>query len=574
MSNIILANLVLIIGPLFYRVVSGSKKVLELVDGFIFIAIGGLVLEHLVPAVIGQNGLIIFALALVGFIGPNLLEKYLSKHGSSVHKGVLFFGILGFCLHVAIDGAALVSPEQKSLSSAIIIHRLPIGLTVWYLLRPYFGILVAGLAIASMMLTTVFGYFWFESFVHIEQNFYIELIQAAAAGAILHVVVYRFHLDPDQDTDSCCSHHDHSHSSDPEVLTKYKIPVESIGNLIAFCFLLLLSHTHSNFWNSFVAILEESAFALCVGYIIGALIFALFPHISLSWFSKGGNVSQTSKGIIFGLPLPVCSCGVLPIYESLVKRGAPMAAGFAFLLATPELGIDAFLLSFPLLGYKLTMLRLYAVVIFTFIVTIAVVVLSKNIHNEDKYQLKNNEVADGHSFIHNFLTALFQLIENTAAWILLGILFAVLSQNLIDESFLLSIKGYDVIIFSIIGIFLYVCASGSTPLIAVLISSGLSIGAGISFLLTGPATNISTFGVLSNLHSKKVAIIFSSASALTAVLIGYLVNYFFSDIKTPILHHEPHGHEDLSIYLYFLIFLMSATILKIGARRFFSQVFK
>ncbi len=574
--NILLANLTLLIGPILYRVVSGSKKILELIDGFVFIAIGGLVLEHLAPSAVGSNGLYVVLLAVLGFLGPNLLENYLSRSGSKkgkeIHKGALFFALFGFCIHLALDGAALVESKEASLNSAIIIHRLPVGLTIWYLLRPHFGLVFAAFSILTMMVMTCLGYYWFEG--HVGQNIYLELIQAAAAGAILHVVVFRFHLDPENANDDCCSHKTKtsevfSISSNPNIPD---IPAESIGNLLALCLLLLVSHQHSDFWSSYIGILEESAFALCMGYLIGALIFALFPNISLSCFTKGGDLSQTTKGIAFGLPLPVCSCGVLPIYESLVKRGVPMTAGFAFLLATPELGIDAFLLSFPLLGYKLTMIRLLAVIVFTFVVTLSVMFLSKT---EDKVEKEVKEdKPQKQEFFKNFFSALFTLIENTAAWILLGILFAVLSQNLIDQSFLLSIKGYDVIIFSIIGIFIYVCASGSTPLIAVLVSSGLSIGAGISFLLTGPATNISTFGVLSNLHSRKIAILFSSISAMCAVLIGYVVNYFFSDIQIPTIIEEAHHHESLSLYLYLLIFLMFVTVFKIGARRFFSQVIK
>ena len=87
-----------------------------------------------------------------------------------------------------------------------------------------------------------------------------------------------------------------------------------------------------------------------------------------SALARGGTFQQSLRGVAFGLPLPVCSCGVLPLYESLIRRGAPVAAAMAFFVATPELGLDAVLLSFPLLGESLTVAR----VVSAFIVALAV----------------------------------------------------------------------------------------------------------------------------------------------------------------------------------------------------------
>ena len=67
--------------------------------------------------------------------------------------------------------------------------------------------------------------------------------------------------------------------------------------------------------------------------------------MGVRWMSRGGSLSSALKGMVVGLPLPICSCGLIPIYRTLVVRGAPVAAAMAFLVATPELGLDAILLS-------------------------------------------------------------------------------------------------------------------------------------------------------------------------------------------------------------------------------------
>ena len=333
---------------------------------------------------------------------------------------------------------------------------------------------------------------------------------------------------------------------------------------------IFAEHAHSGFWSGYFKIFSESSFALFLGYFIGALLYVLVPRISLSWLKSGGELSQAIKGMIFGLPLPVCSCGVLPIYESLASRKIPIAAGFAFLLATPELGVDAVLLSFPLLGYKITMLRLSAVVVFTLLVTL---ISTHFAPPQSKSLALSPDAPEGRKDnIQLFIDSVFKLIENTGAWILLGILIAVLAENLVDKNLLISFAGWDVIIFAIFGIFIYVCAAGSTPLVAILIANGLSVGAGIAFLLTGPATNISTFGVLSRIHSKKLAIVFCVTSAIFSISIGYFINYYFADLKPENI--TSHSHESTVGFLFPIIIatLIILTISKIGARKFFSKV--
>ena len=107
----------------------------------------------------------------------------------------------------------------------------------------------------------------------------------------------------------------------------------------------------------------ESAPALPIAYFLAGLIKVFLIPAPVSWMNRGSRFAQAARGMVFGLPMPICSCGVLPRYETLMKRGVAPTAGVAFLIATPELGIDALLLSIPLLGSDLTMARLIAAII-------------------------------------------------------------------------------------------------------------------------------------------------------------------------------------------------------------------
>ena len=120
----------------------------------------------------------------------------------------------------------------------------------------------------------------------------------------------------------------------------------------------------------------------------------------------------------------------------------------------------------------------------------------------------------------------------------------------------------------------YVCASAATPLVAVLLLGGLSPGAALAFLITGPATNITTFGVLTQLHGKRAAVMFSLAIIGTSVGLGYAVNAFFGNI--PIVALDMLTVEGASAYkiasLIGLVLLFSASLLRRGPRGFVAEL--
>ena len=208
-----------------------------------------------------------------------------------------------------------------------------------------------------------------------------------------------------------------------------------------------------------------------------------------------------ARGTAFGLPLPICSCGVLPFYETLARAGVPSAAGVAFLVATPELGIDAVLISLPLLGADLTVARIVAAVLVSGAVALFV---STQIRQLPAEGAGSSQSAAARPLRERLLSglrfSLGELVDNTAPWIIFGLIIAAVVAPILDLSAFQDLPlGLDVLCMALLGMPIYVCASGATPLVAVLVLNGLSPGAGLAFLLTGPATNATTFGVLRRL---------------------------------------------------------------------------
>ena len=193
----------------------------------------------------------------------------------------------------------------------------------------------------------------------------------------------------------------------------------------------------------------------------------------------------------------------------------PFTAAVAFLIATPELEIAAILLTFQLMGTEIALARVLAAAVLAIAVGVLIGALGQSAQTQEEARLPD-ELADtpqtGNRLWSMFRFGYGDAVDNTAAWILLGIgLSSMLAPYLTQEFFASLPTGIDVPLAALLGLPLYVCASGSTPLAAIMVFQGLSPGAAIAFLLTGPATNITTFGVLHRLHGRRIAVLFSVA---------------------------------------------------------------
>ena len=167
------------------------------------------------------------------------------------------------------------------------------------------------------------------------------------------------------------------------------------------------------------------------------------------------------------------------------------------------------------------------------------------------------------------------LVDHTAPWILVGLIIAALLGPLVQDSWITRLPaGVDVLLFAAIGLPLYVCASASTPLVAVLVAAGVSPGAGLALLITGPASNIATIGILSRLHGVRFANTFAAAMIASAIAIGLLINAVFPAGSMPTL--SPSSLETtLSlelISLTLLAVLYAASVLRRGARGFLGEL--
>ncbi|NKF23373.1 hypothetical protein [Solimonas marina] len=228
MSLVLLAlSLVaLLSGPLLYALARSRAGLLAFLDGFLFVSIFGLVLIEVVPGTFGAGGTWSLLFVAIGLLGPSLLERWISRARREAHLAALLLAMVGLVIHSFGDGVALSSGGDAhvplALPLAVAVHRLPVGLMIWWLLYPVFGRWPPMLALLAMCAGTLGGYLTGPTLGTLLGADGWAWFQALVAGTILHVVFGRPHIDP---------HVQHPHAP----------RLEGIGNLVALVGLVMLS---------------------------------------------------------------------------------------------------------------------------------------------------------------------------------------------------------------------------------------------------------------------------------------------------------------------------------------------
>lgn len=583
MSLLLQSVIAFVLGPITASLSKRMPSLLPILDGFILVSVTGLIVIEVIPHSMEDVGLWAIPLALIGLLVPTIIEKTQHNKARRAHDMATYFGVAAILFHSLIDGVALsletATDTSPGIATAVILHRLVEGMAIWWVIRPLHGRGVASLFILFGVVVHCLGYLGSQGFLTWFESFPTGGLLALLGGALLHVLV---------------------HSTSPKIADQRKVPLLSaIGAGLAIIFLITsvtgsahIDHQHSHdgigqLIQNFVALARESAPALLLAYTVAGLIHALLPKTTIDWMAKGSHTQQSVRGMLFALPLPICSCGVLPLYKSLVERGVPTAAAVTLLVATPELGIDAVFLSFTMVDAPFAIARVLAAAALAMIVGLLAVTYIppfKGASNATESEEPDRPI--GERIVKGLKVGLCDLVDSTAPWIVLGLFLAAGLYPLVeDETYLSMIPDWlKVPGFALLGLPIYVCASGATPLAAILIAGGASPGAALAFLLTGPATNATTFGILSDLHGKKTAILFAVCVGLGAIGMGYTVDALLPEVSIRATAHLGHDHGEeghssftqpgfLEVSLLALTLLFTLSIFRKGPRPFMTQVF-
>ena len=247
----------------------------------------------------------------------------------------------------------------------------------------------------------------------------------------------------------------------------------------------------------------------------------------------------------------------------------------AFLIATPELSLDAVLITLPLLGGEFTVARVAAAAAVALGTGWFVGRFASRLVPQGAAAAGDGAKPPLASRLRTGLSqGLGEVVDSTAPWIIVGLALAALVHGLVGPRWSeLVPPGFEVEIMALVGMPVYVCAAGATPLVAVLVLNGVSPGAALAFLITGPATNVTTLGVLTRLHGRRIALLFAAAVVVITVILGRAVNGLTEVAGVvPDLEHAGHGAGWRDLCLAALGALMLVSVVRRGPRAFVGEV--
>jgi uncharacterized protein len=303
-------------------------------------------------------------------------------------------------------------------------------------------------------------------------------------------------------------------------------------------FLSMLTDVAKEIWRTFA---DASVYILFGVFVAGVIQIFVDKDKIARHLGKPGMRSVVVAAL-FGVPLPLCSCGVIPMAVSLRKNGASKGAVLSFLISTPESGVDSIAISFALLDPLIAFFRPVAAFITAFIAG-----LMENLfgvkdtgavhHDQGCIFCKEEGGAHDHGFLfkfkHGMHYAFVDLLGDIAVWLGIGIAVGGIISYFVPQDFIGRYFGTDwqaMLVMLVIGIPLYICASASTPIAAALIAKGMSPGVALVFLLAGPATNMAGILSVGKFLGKRSAVIYLFSIAACALLLGIALNQIYAGL--------------------------------------------
>jgi len=312
----------------------------------------------------------------------------------------------------------------------------------------------------------------------------------------------------------------------------------------------LLSDIVVEFW----AVFAEMAPYLLFGFFFAGLLAMFVSRKMVERHLGGSGMLPLIKASIFGVPLPLCSCGVIPVSISLHKQGAGRGATIAFLLSTPQTGVDSILVTYSLLGPVFAIFRPVAAFLTGLVGGVLVNLFGQS--PKDAGQANLPAAAPGPScgeiptvqqkFLAGMKHGFIVMPRNIGKALLLGLMIAAIIAALVPDDFFAQRLGKGLpamLVMMAIGIPIYVCASASVPVAAALMGVGLSPGAALVFLMTGPATNAAGLTTIWNTLGRRTAVLYLVTVAVCALASGLILDAILTE--THIHHAMSHAHAML-----------------------------
>lgn len=304
-----------------------------------------------------------------------------------------------------------------------------------------------------------------------------------------------------------------------------------------------------DFLESMWAILCEMAPYILLGFFIAGLLQVFVDRRTMARHLAGRGWKPVVKAALFGIPLPLCSCGVLPTAVALRRRGASKGATTSFLIATPQTGVDSIAATYSLLGPAFAVIRPVAALLGAAFGGLAV----SRLGDEDgaDYEIRDDatETVAPKGFWRKMLAAVkygfIDMVASVGGWLVVGLIIAALITVFVPDELFVSLSRYPLIAMLavvVVAIPMYVCATGSIPIALSLMMKGLSPGIAFVMLMAGPAANFASIIILSKTQGRKATAIYVASVVITALLFGLAIDLLLPRDWFNVGVHGIHAH--------------------------------
>ena len=317
---------------------------------------------------------------------------------------------------------------------------------------------------------------------------------------------------------------------------------------------------------SLLNVVCEMAPYLLLGFLIAGILHVFVPKGFYSKYLSKNNKWAVLWAALLGIPLPLCSCGVIPTAVGLRKERASKGAVASFLIATPQTGIDSILATFSLLGLGFAIIRPAAALV----TGVCGGLLVNRFVPDDDADIPSAgscRVESGNKLWQVLRYAYYEMIQDIGGRLVIGLILAALIQVAVPDSFFLTFGNQpllQMLVILAVAVPMYICSTGSIPVAAALIMKGLSPGAALVMLMAGPAVNLASILVIRKSMGRRFTWIYLLTIVVFSVVFGLIVNA--AGLEVPVnMHHSAHIHGAGGPGVFKLVCAIALTILIIIA---------
>lgn len=292
-----------------------------------------------------------------------------------------------------------------------------------------------------------------------------------------------------------------------------------------------------------------------LGFFFAGIMHAFIPNNLYNKYLGGSSLQSVINAIILSIPLPLCSCGVIPTAMSLRRDGASKGATTAFLISTPQTGIDSIIATYSIMGLPFAIIRPIAAILTALLGGIIGITFDgEKGENCTKEQQKSNKAEEpersfGEKIKSGMKYAYVEMMQDIGRWLVMGLVIAGVITVFVPDSFFEFFSNntlLSMLFVIILAIPMYLCATGSIPIAVALMLKGLSPGTALVLLMAGPAVNIASILIVNKVMGRRTLFVYIGSIIAGSMAFGLGIDYLLPRewFLQPLAAFHEHCHHD------------------------------